>query len=117
VGHGGAQLSGLTEYLIALSRALMENPSLLIVEEPEIELSTDEKALVNDALLRAFEDRAVLLIARTLNAIAACDQVVMIDHGRVAAQGTHADLMAKSSAYRDLVHRELSGSLAGVPAR
>ena len=117
VGHGGAQLSGLTEYLIALSRALVGNPSLLIVEEPDIELSTDERALVNDALLRAFEDRAVLLIARTLNAIAACDQVVMIDHGRVTAHGTHADLMAKSSAYRDLVHRELSGSLASPPAR
>ena len=48
---------------------------------------------------------AAALIARTLNAIAACDQVVMIDHGRVAVQGTHADLMAKSSAYRDLARR------------
>ena len=117
VDHGEVKLSKLAEYLVALSRATVGNPSLLIVEEPDFELSLDDRSLVNDALMRAFDGRSVLLIARTLNTIAACDQVVMIDHGRVATQGTHADLMAKSASYRDLVHRELSGSLSATLQR
>lgn len=110
--HGVAHLSKLAEYLTSLSRASLGNPSLLIIEEPDIDLSEDERSLVNDAILRAFEGRAVLVIARTLNIIAACDQVAMIDHGRIVVQGSHPDLMAKSAAYRDLVQRELTGSLS-----
>lgn len=113
VGHGGAELPPLAAYLVALSRAIVGNPSLLVLEEPDLETSEDDRALLDDALLRAFEERTVLLAARTLRMIASCDAVVMIDHGSVAAHGSHADLMAKSAMYRDLVHRDLSGSLSG----
>lgn len=113
VGRGEARLPDLVNYLVALNRALAGGPSLLVVEEPDFEVTPDERELLDDALQFAFEDRAVLLIARTLRSAALCDQVVVIDHGRVIAQGPHTDLMARSAIYRDLVHRELSGSLSG----
>ncbi len=109
VGPGGISLQPLQAYLIALSRALLGNPSLLILEEPDFELNTDERALVDDALNRAIEGRAVLLLARTAARLLACDHIFLIEHGHVSMHGSHENLLAKSAVYRHFYEHTLDG--------
>lgn len=107
VGPGGMGLQPLQAYLIALSRALLGNPSLLILEEPDFEMTADDRALVEDALSRAFDGRAVLVLARTVERVLACDHIVLIEHGNVSMHGSHENLLAKSAAYRHLYEHTL----------
>lgn len=114
VGPGGTQVQPLQAYLMALSRALLGNPSLLILEEPDFELSPDDQALVEDALDRACENRTVLILARTAKRVLTCDHVVVIEHGHVAMHGSHESLLAKHAGYRHLYEHTLTGHPTGM---
>ncbi len=105
VGERGTTLSSGQRQRIAIARAVLRNPPILILDEATSALDTQSERLVQEALKRLLEGRTVFVIAHRLSTIQRADLIVVVDGGRVAQQGTHAALMEEGGLYRRL--REL----------
>jgi ATP-binding cassette, subfamily B, bacterial len=103
VGERGVSLSGGQRQRLALARALVRRPTLLVLDDTTSALDPTTEALVLDNLRHELGDSSVLLIASRPSTIALADDVVFVVDGRVAAHGTHDELMATTPAYRELV--------------
>ncbi|EUA60812.1 ABC transporter family protein [Mycobacteroides abscessus 1948] len=110
------QLSGGEKQRLTIARALLADTPILILDEATAFADPESEYLVQQALGRLIDNRTVLVIAHRLHTIADADQIVVLDHGRVAETGTHTDLLANNGRYRRLWegHRhEQSSVLAG----
>jgi len=104
IGENGALLSGGQRQRIAIARAILKDAPILILDEATAALDNESERLVQDALDRLIPDRTTLVIAHRLSTIEHADQVLVLDHGRLVEQGTHASLIAQSGLYAHL-HR------------
>ncbi|MEG2049781.1 MAG: ATP-binding cassette domain-containing protein, partial [Comamonas sp.] len=111
VGHNAAQLSGGQRQRLAIARALYKNAPILILDEATSALDTESERLVQQALQNLMQGRTTLVIAHRLSTIEHADRVVVMERGRVAEQGTHADLLAAGGLYARL--QALSGHTSG----
>lgn len=103
VGESGAQVSGGQRQRLALARVLLADPPVMLLDEPTEGLDPDTAdALVAD-LLRPAPDRSVIMVTHRLAGLAAADDIVVLDAGRVAQRGRHADLAVADGRYRDLL--------------
>jgi len=102
VGTHGAALSGGQRQRLALARALLADPALLILDEPTAHLDPANRRALTADLLAATAGRATLLITHELDGLDQVDEIVVLDHGRVAERGTHAELLSSAGAYRRL---------------
>ncbi len=102
VGERGVSLSGGQRQRIALARALVRRPSILVLDDTTSALDPATEELILDRLRRSLES-TVLMIASRPSTIALADDVVYMEAGRVAAHGTHAELLTSVSGYRDIV--------------
>ena len=100
LGEQGVTLPPGPAFLLGLARAAVRDPALLIVAEPDVELSEDFKALADDAYQRLKTGRTVLFLPRRLSTMRKCDRIVLIKDGAVAAMGHQRDLVTKSELYR-----------------
>lgn len=81
----------------------MKNPDILILDEATSALDTESEKLVQDALNKLLEGRTSVVIAHRLSTIHNADKIIVVDHGRIAEQGTHAELMARGGIYAKLI--------------
>ena len=103
VGERGAQLSGGQRQRIAIARAILKDAPILVLDEATSNLDSENEQLIRAAITWLMEGRATLVIAHRLSTIAAADRVVMVEDGRVVAEGRHADLAAGDGAYSRLI--------------
>jgi ATP-binding cassette, subfamily B, bacterial len=110
VGERGAGLSGGQKQRLAIARALLKNPPILILDEATSALDNESEALVQEALKRLAKDRTTLVVAHRLSTVVDADRIVVMRGGYIDDTGTHAELMARDGAYARLFARHARGS-------
>ena len=102
LGERGVRLSGGQRQRIAIARAMLKNPPLLLLDEATSALDAESERMVQAALESAMQNRTTLVIAHRLATVQKADLIVVLDHGTVVEQGTHAELVARGGVYAGL---------------
>jgi ATP-binding cassette subfamily B protein/subfamily B ATP-binding cassette protein MsbA len=102
VGEGGAKLSGGQRQRLALARAILRDPKILILDEFTSQSDVESEALIHKALDEFTRDRTTLVITHRLNTLEIADRIVMLETGRIVAAGTHDELVQTCPAYQRL---------------
>ena len=107
VGDQGVRLSGGQKQRIAIARAVLRNPSILILDEATSSLDTESEKLVQDSLNKLMKGRTSLIIAHRLSTILDADQIVVLKNGEIVCQGTHDDLLKTCPVYKKLYKQQI----------
>jgi ATP-binding cassette subfamily B protein len=116
VGEQGYTLSGGQRQRLALARAVLGGPPVLVLDDPLSSVDVHTEAVIEDALGRVLEGVTGLLVVHRPSTLALADRVALIDGGKVAAEGSHTELMRSNDVYRALLSQEYRLSAEEVPA-
>ncbi|MBL8815360.1 MAG: ABC transporter ATP-binding protein [Planctomyces sp.] len=116
IGERGVRLSGGQRQRLAIARAILAEPRLLILDEATSNLDTDSERYIQESLAELMKGRTSFVIAHRLSTIASADVIVVIDGGRIIQTGTHAELMAHDGRYRSMVEQQVRMTLGSAAA-
>jgi ATP-binding cassette subfamily B protein len=108
IGELGHSLTTSEQFRIALARAILRDPALLIIEEPEAALDEDTKALLDDTFTRILPGRTAIFLPHRISTIRSCDAIHLLHKGRIVASGVHKELLASNPLYRHLHYLEFN---------
>lgn len=111
VGERGVKLSGGQRQRIAIARVILKNAPILLLDEATSALDSEVEQAIQESLAKLMEGKTVVAIAHRLSTIAAMDRLVVMDQGRIAEQGTHAELLAAGGIYATLWEHQTGGFL------
>lgn len=108
LGELGHQLTLSEQYRIALARAILRDPALLIIEEPDMDLDEETKDLLDDTMARILPGRTAIYLPHRISTLKACNKIYLFNKGRIVAAGTHKDLISGNKLYRHLHYLEFN---------
>ena len=106
IGDRGVKLSGGQRQRLSIARAVLKNPDILILDEATSALDTESEKLVQEALNKLLVGRTSVVIAHRLSTIHNADRIIVFDHGRIAEEGTHNELMERGGIYAKLIEMQ-----------
>ena len=113
IGERGVTLSGGQRQRLAIARALVVDPRILILDDATASVDASTEARIKLGLREAMRGRTTVIVAHRLSTIALADEIVVLEHGRVAARGTHEEVLAASEVYREIYeHGRLDVAIA-----
>ena len=102
VGEKGAKLSGGERQRIAIARAILKNPKILVLDEATSSLDNCSEALIQEAVEKLMEGRTTFIVAHRLSTIHKADQIIVLEKGRIVETGQHEELMNNKNLYYNL---------------
>jgi ATP-binding cassette subfamily B protein/subfamily B ATP-binding cassette protein MsbA len=117
VGERGVKLSGGQQQRLAIARAILKSPQILILDEATSNLDTESEQLIQEAMATLLAGRTTFIIAHRLSTVRRADLILLMEDGRIVERGTHDALMAARGAYHDMVVRQMTSheALNGFP--
>jgi ATP-binding cassette subfamily B protein len=112
LGERGVRLSGGQRQRIAIARAILRSPALLLLDEATSALDAESEQVVQKALERLMQDRTTIVIAHRLATVQKCDRIVVMDHGRIVAIGSHGELVRQGGLYARLAALQFDQPIA-----
>lgn len=107
LGERGINLSGGQKQRVAIARAIIRNPRILILDDALSAVDTETEAAIIDSLREVVVSRTAVVIAHRISAVMHCDQIIVIENGRITERGTHNDLLAAGGLYASLYEKQL----------
>ncbi len=102
IGERGVKLSGGQRQRLAIARAVLNDPAIIILDEATSDVDTETEELIQESLSRLIEDRTALVVAHRLSTISDADRIVVMDDGEIEQRGSHDELLASGGIYADL---------------
>ena len=102
IGDYGNKLSGGQKQRLTIARAMLKSPSILILDEATSSLDSESEKKIQDAINKLMHNKTSLIIAHKFSTIKKCDKIILIDKGRIVAQGTHDELIKSNSLYKNM---------------
>jgi subfamily B ATP-binding cassette protein MsbA len=109
VGERGLTLSGGQRQRLAIARAILRDPAILILDEATSMIDADSEAKIAEAIADFTRGRTCLIVAHRLSTVIGADRIVVMDRGRIVDEGRHAELLARCEVYRLIARRQLVG--------
>lgn len=116
IGERGVRLSGGQRQRLAIARAILADPKVLILDEATSNLDTESERLIQQSLSQLMQGRTSFVIAHRLSTIARADLIVVIENGCISQTGTHSELMAQGGKYRTMVDQQVHMTLGPITA-
>mgnify|MGYP006275487733 FL=1 len=111
VGDRGAKLSGGQKQRLAIARALIRNPKILILDEATSALDSESEHLIQQAIVEILRDKTTFVVAHRLSTVKNATKILVLDHGKIVEEGTHAELLKLNGQYANLYsHQLIAGS-------
>jgi ATP-binding cassette subfamily B multidrug efflux pump len=107
VGQRGVNLSGGQKQRIAIARALITQPAVLVLDDSTSSVDVETETKIQDALVELMADRTSFVIAQRISTVLTADKILVLDNGRVVAEGTHRELLQESPIYREIYDSQL----------
>jgi ATP-binding cassette subfamily B protein len=106
IGERGASLSGGQRQRLAIARAIIRDPKILILDEATSALDTESELLIQDAISKLRKDRTTFIVAHRLSTVRDADRIAVMENGRIVEIGTHNQLLEQSGRYKELVNTQ-----------
>jgi len=114
LGQGGVNLSGGQKQRLSIARAMLKQPKILILDDSTSAVDSTTEAKIRQAFHEELRDTTVFIIAQRISSVHEADQILVIEDGRIAGQGTHAELLAGNRIYQEINASQQEGVLANV---
>ncbi|HII85816.1 TPA: ATP-binding cassette domain-containing protein, partial [Candidatus Bathyarchaeota archaeon] len=111
VGHRGAGLSGGQKQRVAIARALLVKPKILILDDSTSSVDVQTEAKIQESLEKLTGTLTVFIIAQRISTVLKADKIIVLEKGKIAAIGSHAQLMGESPIYREIYDSQLGGGV------
>ncbi len=114
IEQGGANVSGGQRQRLCLARALLKKPKILILDDSTSAVDTRTEAMIRDDLRKLLPGMTKFIIAQRISSVEKADKIVVIDKGRIAAEGTHRELLQSSPIYQEIYASQLGNGVNGA---